>query len=157
MLRSCSAWHFISKHMYGKICVSNTIKVIKYKYSMDLLFWCQCVLSNLTNRQTSTYVHHQRDGLHLNGRGGLKASCSDVLNYPQIQLIFLLKLFERAERVWDVSAMHVNPVLMPDLIELKHSDKTSVSVSNTEVALKRLLLTRKSQHTDRKKNREVPC
>lgn len=70
-------------------------------------------------------MHHQRDGLHLDGRRGLKARCSDVLNDPGIQLIFPPKLFERAERVWDVGAMHVNPVLMPDLIELKHSDKTS--------------------------------
>lgn len=81
-------------------------------------------------------MHHERDGLHLNGRRGLKASCSDVLNDPGIQLVLLLKLLERAERVWDVSAMHVNPVLMPDLIELRRSDQTR-------------LLTRKSEHTEK--------
>lgn len=72
-----------------------------------------------------TYVHHQRDGLHLNGRGGLKSSCFDVLDDPGIQLVLLLKLFECAERVRDVGAVHINPVLMPDLIELKRSDEAS--------------------------------
>lgn len=72
-----------------------------------------------------TYVHHQRDGLHLNGRRGLKSSRFDVLNDPGIQLILLLKLFERTERVRDVCTVHVNPVLMSDLIELKHSEETS--------------------------------
>lgn len=66
-----------------------------------------------------THVHHQRDSLHLNGRGSLKASRFDVLNDPGIQLVLLLKRLERAQRVRDVGAVHIDPVLMPDLVELK--------------------------------------
>lgn len=90
-------------------------------------------------------MHHQRDGLHLDGRGGLIASCPDVLNDPGVQLVFPLKLFERAEGVRDVGAVHVDPVLMPDLIELKRSDKKQARVSNTEVQLTRSPTRNRSQ------------
>ncbi len=67
-----------------------------------------------------SYMHHERDGLHLYGCGGLETRCLDVLNDSWVQIILLLQLFKSGNRIWNVSSVHVNPVLVPYSIHLKH-------------------------------------
>lgn len=74
--------------------------------------------SGKTGPGRDTHMQHEGDGLHLDGRGGLEAGRPDVLDDPRVQPVLLLELLKGRRRVRDVCAVDVDPVLVPDTIDL---------------------------------------
>lgn len=66
-----------------------------------------------------THMHHERYRLHLYWRRRVEPCVFEVLKDARDETILGLELLKRAQRVWNVAAVHVYTVLRANAIDLK--------------------------------------